>query len=306
MKELFLSGHESFPIFVRIMDEVANPKGLVQILHDCGEHSGRYVEFANFLNQHGYIVMVADLRAHGKTADGKLGVIEDRDYFNNVVNDNIALIKYATDTYKLPIALFANAFGGQLALALTQRASEMINSCVLMSTPHISETKIYAILSFLRVQAKLIGRDKPAKLFLKMLDFANTRHMGSKSESFSWLTNDKEEIKKYCKDDYCANALTIGFFLAYFEALKQLYSPKRMSRIRKSLPIFIAAGDSDPLAEYGKSVNNLYENLADATIKNIRYKLYLNMKHDLLHDIKREEVMNDVLSFIENYIVNNI
>lgn len=302
MKELFLSGHEDFPLFVRLFDEVPNPKGTVQIIHDCGEHSGRYIEFAEFLNQHGYIVMASDLRAHGRTAGDKIGIVEEKDYFNNVVNDNIALATYAIETYQLPLVIFANAFGGQIALAMTQRASEMINSCVLMSTPHMSEVKLNAILCLLRMQAKFVGREKPATFLLKMIDILNNRRSGDSSKPYYWLTNDEEEIEKFRNDEYSAKYMSIGFFVEYLEGIKRLYSNKRMSRIRKSLPIFLVAGDNDPVAEYGKSINALYENLADATINNLSFKLYLGKKHDLLHEIKRLEVMTDVLNFIDKNI----
>ena len=57
-------------IYTRLWDDVAHPKGVVQICHGLGEHSGRYDDFARFLNANGYIAFADDHRAHGRTDNG--------------------------------------------------------------------------------------------------------------------------------------------------------------------------------------------------------------------------------------------
>lgn len=43
-------------------------KGTVLVLHGKQENSGRYVDFANFLSDHGFVVLTYDHPAHGKRA----------------------------------------------------------------------------------------------------------------------------------------------------------------------------------------------------------------------------------------------
>ena len=44
-----------------------SPKAIVQIVHGMCEYKERYLDFINFLNKNGYIVIIHDLRGHGKS-----------------------------------------------------------------------------------------------------------------------------------------------------------------------------------------------------------------------------------------------
>ncbi len=50
---------------------VESPKGLVQIIHGMIEHKERYVDFIRYLNEHGFAVMIADHRGHGKSVGAR-------------------------------------------------------------------------------------------------------------------------------------------------------------------------------------------------------------------------------------------
>ena len=69
-----------------------------------------------------------------------------------------------------------------------------------------------------------------------------------------------------------------------------------------NLPVFLIAGTADPVGDFGRSVQNLYEcyrrlPLADASIK-----LYEDARHELLNETNRDEVMNDVLEWIKGRV----
>ena len=48
-----------------VFDDIKSPKGVIQIVHGLNEHGLRYVEFAEFLNQSGYVVVVFDHLSQG-------------------------------------------------------------------------------------------------------------------------------------------------------------------------------------------------------------------------------------------------
>ena len=53
------------------------PLGLIQISHGMAEHKMRYVNFINYLNQHGYHVAIYDHRGHGeRIVDSKIGFFD--------------------------------------------------------------------------------------------------------------------------------------------------------------------------------------------------------------------------------------
>ena len=64
-------------------------KAIVIITHGMAEHAQRYDEFANFLNQNGYIVYAHDQRGHGKTAGSveKLGFFAEKNGWQKITDD---------------------------------------------------------------------------------------------------------------------------------------------------------------------------------------------------------------------------
>jgi alpha-beta hydrolase superfamily lysophospholipase len=66
-------------------------KGVVCLVHGLGEHSGRYAQWSELLNQCGYVVLTYDLRGHGKSA-GKRGHVSS---FDDYLKDTDLLLAEA-------------------------------------------------------------------------------------------------------------------------------------------------------------------------------------------------------------------
>jgi acylglycerol lipase len=89
------------------------PKGVVCLVHGLGEHSGRYVHLAAFLNQAGYVLLAFDLRGHGKS-EGQRGYAPG---YEALLNDIAHLLEEATERYPdRPRFLYGHSLGGNLVI----------------------------------------------------------------------------------------------------------------------------------------------------------------------------------------------
>ena len=66
------------------------------------------------------------------------------------------------------------------------------------------------------------------------------------------------------------------------------------------MPIYIFAGDKDPVGKFGKGILKLHKNYKKVGIENVKYKLYKDGRHEMLNEINKDEVMNDVLKWIKD------
>ena len=118
MKEITKQGYKGRELTCYLFDEVTDAKGVVVLVHGMQEHALRYLEFAKFLNDKGYILFATDLRGHGKNMlDGKPG-FENGDIFENIVEDyksqdlliNSRVYQsgelYVTKSYKINAAVY--------------------------------------------------------------------------------------------------------------------------------------------------------------------------------------------------------
>ena len=71
------------------------------------------------------------------------------------------------------------------------------------------------------------------------------------------------------------------------------------NKIRKDLPILLISGSDDPVGSYGKGVTKVYEKLKAADVKDVTLRLYSGCRHEIHNDTCKEDVIKDILQFIE-------
>ena len=65
------------------------------------------------------------------------------------------------------------------------------------------------------------------------------------------------------------------------------------------LPIFFVAGKEDPVGNYGKGVDNVYCKYVAAGYEDVKIKLYEGDRHEILNELDRDVVFDDILTWLE-------
>ena len=79
---------------------------------------------------------------------------------------------------------------------------------------------------------------------------------------FDWLSRDEAEVDKYVADERCGNVFTSGFFVDLLGGLGTINSDASVSRVPKTLPIFVFSGAQDPVGDKGKGPTAVADQLA--------------------------------------------
>ncbi|MGL5718097.1 MAG: lysophospholipase [Paraclostridium sp.] len=276
-------------------------KAVVQISHGMSEEASRYERFAEKLTKNGYIVYINDHRGHGKTAKdiNKVGILANKDSILCVVKD----LKKLTDIIKakhtgLPVFLFSHSMGSFAAQRYIIEHSNEIDGVILSGTNGSHGLEVDMGLVVAKLICLIKGREKKAYLIDK-LAFGSFNNKFDKKTNFDWLSADEEEVKKYIENPYCGVVFSNGFFYDLFSNFKYIRKNQNMAKINKNLPIYIFSGDKDPVGKFGKGVNKLYENYKAVGIENIQCKLYEEGRHEMLNEINKEEVIKDVIEWLE-------
>ncbi len=64
------------------------------------------------------------------------------------------------------------------------------------------------------------------------------------------------------------------------------------------MPILVASGDRDPVGNYGKGVKKLVENYKRNGLNNVEMKLYSEGRHEILNEMNRMVVFEDITDWI--------
>ena len=84
----------------------------------------------------------------------------------------------------------------------------------------------------------------------------------------------------------------------FFRTFDWIYTNLHTKKISKEKPIYLIAGKDDVVGNMGKSMQDLYKFYIGLEIKNVKMNLY-EARHDILHEVIKEQVFKDVLAFIE-------
>ena len=93
---------------------------------------------------------------------------------------------------------------------------------------------------------------------------------------------------------------TTNGFINLFKLLKSAYNGKDWRPKNIALPIFLIAGEDDPVIQGKEKFKDLKRFLKSLGYKNIKNKLYKGMRHEILNERDKEIIYQDVLEFLRS------
>ena len=75
--------------------------------------------------------------------------------------------------------------------------------------------------------------------------------------------------------------------------------PENLARMSKKLPLFLVSGEDDPVGGFGKGVLRVYHTYEELGLLDITWKLYETDRHEILNELDRQQVYEDIYHWIE-------
>lgn len=281
-------------------------KGILILSHGMAEHIDRYDDFATFLNSHGFHVYGHSHRGHGKTAGSiaQLGILGENGWMKAKEDLRRVVQMGIEDCPHCPIFVLGHSMGSFLLRDFLLDYSDVIEGAILSGTGFAPKWKLKLGKNIAAVQSKIKGTKHPSKLVDRLTFSSYNKAIKSPKTEFDWLSRDDEKVRAYIDDVYCGQVHSAGFFYDFSSnLLRILYAPVFENK-KTQLPIFIFSGDEDPVGDYGKGVvksKKYYESEGFHT----SLKLYPGGRHEMLNEINRDEVYNDVLNWLTKCLASD-
>ena len=280
----------------RMWEPQGQPKAMVQILHGMAEHIDRYERMALALNRAGYLVAGHNHRGHGKSAE-LLGYFADRDGWNAILQDAHQVSEDLKKRYPgVPLILMGHSMGSFLAREYALRYGKELDGLILSGTGFYAKPLCLAG----RFWARLSSPRKPAQFVNKIAFAGNNKPFAPGRTGFEWLSRDEKEVDKYVDDPFCGFTFTGSAFADFFGGLIALTDEKRLASMPKELPVYFMSGDQDPVGQMGEGVKQVAEQFRRAGMQHLTVKLYQGARHELLNEINRDEVTQDLIAWLDS------
>ena len=282
------------------------PKATIQIAHGMMEHAGRYAEFAKRLVKAGFIVYANDHHGHGKsvTSTNQLGHFNGKKGLHQVINDMKHLSNHIKTEYPdLPLILIGHSMGSLLARFFVMSNEIELGGLILSGTNYTSSFLSDFGKSLANLSTLLYGSHYKNKL-INHLAYGNySRSFSPKRTNFDWLSRDTKKVDAYVNDRLCGYRSTSGFYEGLFYGMREINKPENIKNTKLDLPVLIFSGKADPVGNFGKGVQKVFNQYKKAGLKNLTIKLYKNGRHEMLNEVNREDVYEDVVKWIEESVL---
>jgi alpha-beta hydrolase superfamily lysophospholipase len=288
----------------RWMPDFNNYKGMIQVIHGMAEHVNRYSEFAEHFTERGFIVFGIDHLGHGETVklnNGTFGYFAKEDGWVKVVKANKYISKLMRERHPdLSQIIYGHSMGS--IIARYYLIGDKIPDGIILSGV-MSEREVFndimKIIAKLEKALKNDTSDNVIDNYLMNLTF-NWKFDGD--DDNSWISSLKDEVDRYKEDDLCDFEVTNQMFIDMFGGLKTIDKIEKNKEISKDISLFIVSGKDDPVSQYGKDVKKLFRRYKAKELKDLKYKVYSNIRHEVLRDRRKEEVYSDFEKWITEHI----
>ncbi|MDK2977987.1 MAG: hypothetical protein PWP52_701 [Bacteroidales bacterium] len=253
------------------------PKAVINLVHGFGEYSERYEHWAQLFNKKGYAVHAIDYRGHGKS-DGRRGYIHS---FDDFLNDVYVLIQESEKLFPgIPQFIYGHSLGGNIVANYILRRENSFKGAIISSPWFKLAFDPSAITLFFAKTIKSI--------FPKFTQNANLDVKG--------ISHDQEVINNYIKDPLVHEKISVRMFVEVYKAGDWALEHPDLINI----PVLLQHGNADKITSHKASVE--FAEKARAQNKNITYKEWEGMYHELHNELKYEEVFTFVVEWIENQL----
>ena len=309
--ETYFGSHDGTRLFLYRWTPEGQPKAVLHIVHGMAEHAFRYRPLAEKLTTAGIEVWAADQRGHGKTADlgvnepdkgGLLGHCADGKGFDIVTRDVLALnMEIKKNRQGVPLFLLGHSWGSFIVQNYIEEYTghlDIIKGCVLSGTKGPGDIKIKAGIPFLTLLAVLRGQRNGSHFARSLADGQYNNPFKPNRTPFDWLSREEGEVDKYAADPFCGKLCSSGFYRDLAKLLNRIHRNEAIARINSRLPVYVFSGSADPVGDMGAGPTALVNVYRELGINDLEFVLYPGARHETLNETNREEVMDNLLSWI--------
>ena len=270
------SSNDGLNLFGRVwQSEEKHPKGIVNLIHGLGEHSGRYDHVAKALTKAGYNMAGFDLRGHG-LSEGKRGHSPS---FDCILDDVNLFLDQSRSLFgeDLPSFLYGHSLGGLIVITFGLRRTA--NSAGVIATdPALA-------LAFAPPKAKLtLGK--------LLANLAPTLAM-SNGLDVNALSRDAAIVKAYQDDalvhDRISTRLSIDMLAAGDYALAHAEE--------WPLPLLLMHGTGDRITS--SDASKAFSEKAGPEVTFVPWEGYY---HEIHNDIGKEKVIEKIITWLDDRV----
>lgn len=279
------------------------PKAAILLLHGMQEHSGRYKEFAKYLNQQGYALISYDHMGHGHTAKSKA----EMGFFRKNKPDKLLISEAKQMAYfmqsqfpKAPLILMGHSMGSFIARLLLKEIDDIFSGAIIMGTG--ASNPAAALFRPILYLANIFAPRKRSRWLNNLFtEINNSKFKDEKpNDGTNWLSANLANRQAFQADELCGVDFSNNAFFGLLSLNVKATKTNWADNLPKQMPLLFVSGSEDPIGNFGKGVEKTVKNLQTKGFTEVAVHLFPHMRHEILNEVDRQSVYDIIIDWLDN------
>ena len=289
---------DGLEIGVRLILPDRRPCAVLQLSHGMCGCKERFLPFMQYMAEHGVACIANDHRGHGASVKH----IEDLGYmYSSGYKGLVADMKMVSDHIRsifpdVPFFLLGHSMGSLAARVYFKNWDNDVDGLILCGTPFNRMHRAASL--FLRI---LCLYDK-GRMRLPMIQRISSdrfnRRFASEGRQ-AWTCSDPQVRKAFQEDPVCGFDFTANGAYNLMAMMGDACSDKGWSCRNTAAPVALLYGEEDPCTEEGESIRRALSQFHSQGYGNVIVRSYPSMRHEILNEIGKEQVWDDILDIMK-------
>ena len=297
-QELYIeSKFDGLPISVLEVVPDGKPRAVAYLVHGLCGCKERFLPFIDYLTSNGVICVAGDLRGHGDSILKE----DDRGYMYRggaeaIVQDMDSVVDYIHEHYDgLRLVLLGHSMGSLAARAYMNFHNARVDALVICGSPSANPLTPLAYM-FLKGLCK-IGYDRRRIVYIQKFISGRYNRRFRHEGSLAWTCSDSESRRALAEDPRCNYTITADCAAALMELFHDTYSVQGLIPDKPAMPVVFLSGDDDPCMVSHAKFLDAMDCMRAKGYTSVSCHTYAGMRHEILNEINRGEVWEDILRF---------
>lgn len=278
---------------------------IIQITHGMLEFIDRYDEFANTLAENGILVAGNDHLGHGNSVltEDDIGFFCEEKGNQVVLEDIHKLMEIVKkENPDVPYLVLGHSMGSFLIRQFITIYGVSIQGAIIIGTGYQPYVLVKTGKLITSVMSIIKGNRYRSNFVNNLAIGNNNKKFEPSRTSCDWLSRDEKIVDNYINDKRTNFVFTLNAYNNMFKGILYLYKKGNLKHIPKDLPILILSGKEDPVGDFGKAAVKVYNSYKELGMNKVSMKLYEGARHEVLNELDRNKVYEDILKWIQNAI----
>jgi len=295
------SSYDDLDLSVLAVFPKDSPKAVLQLAHGMCGCKERFLPVMKYMAENGVACVAGDHRGHG----GSVKSMDDLGYmykggYRALVDDMRMITRWVREQYPdVPFYLLGHSMGSLAARVYVKWDDSGVDGLILCGSPSWNPMSFIGKM----ISGMLCGVGLPRmrmSLIQKLTSARYNRRFRSEGE-LAWTCSDSESRKFIKENPVCNFQFTANATYSLMSMMIETYGGNgKWMLSNPQMPVLFISGQDDPTiiseAKYHSAVHYMNER----GYMNVTSVLYPDMRHEVLNEIGKDVVWDDILSFIKD------